>query len=212
MPFLVSTLGVVQLIEDKIALGQLVPGQRLVEPDLMEELGVSRTTVREALNFLAGDGVVELIPFRGGRIRKFDPQRLGDMLDVFWGILRMAIERFCDGEIDAATSAELESAFAQIVRVSGYGTLRDRIEACFALNDVIYRHSGNAYFAEALRRLHVRHYLRQVPVEAFLGTDIDLTGLYRKITDALIDRDATRVLALLDPEMRKLAAYIRTER
>ena len=44
-------------------------GQRLVEADLMAELGVGRSTVREALKLLSATGVVELVPHRGAVIR-----------------------------------------------------------------------------------------------------------------------------------------------
>lgn len=49
--------------------GRFVPGQRLVEPDLIESLGVSRGTVREALTRLQGEGLVEFERHRGARIR-----------------------------------------------------------------------------------------------------------------------------------------------
>ena len=46
-----------------------VVGQRLIESDLTHQLGVSRSTVREALKILAANGVVELVPHRGAVIR-----------------------------------------------------------------------------------------------------------------------------------------------
>src|SRR5690606_31492889 len=49
--------------------GRLVPGQRLVEPDLIATLGVSRGTVREALTRLQGEGLIEFERHRGARIR-----------------------------------------------------------------------------------------------------------------------------------------------
>jgi DNA-binding GntR family transcriptional regulator len=203
-----SALDVVRRIEEKIAQGQLVPGQRLVEPDLMAELGVSRPTVREALSFLAGDGVVELVPFRGGRIKQLDPKRLGEMLAVFWAILRAAIEEFGRRPITKAAKLDLENARDRIAHASAYGSTRHLLQASFAYNDVIYKHSGNSYLAEALDRLHVRHFLRQATFEDFLRTDVDSAGLYRAVTDALLAGDADGAIRLLRPEMSRLAAHV----
>jgi DNA-binding GntR family transcriptional regulator len=47
-----------------------VPGQRLIEPDIVREFGVSRGSVREALRCLEADGLVQIEFYRGARIRK----------------------------------------------------------------------------------------------------------------------------------------------
>ena len=56
---------VVQLLRQEIAQMGLLPGQRLVERDLIERIGVSRTTVREALRELAAEGLVKTVPQKG---------------------------------------------------------------------------------------------------------------------------------------------------
>ena len=52
-----------------IADGDLLPGARLVEADLVAMLGVSRGNVRLAIDALAAEGLVERIPNRGARVR-----------------------------------------------------------------------------------------------------------------------------------------------
>ncbi len=56
-------------LRDEILAGRLAPGQRVSEPGLARRLGVSRTPVREALQRLAQEGLVELTPARGARVR-----------------------------------------------------------------------------------------------------------------------------------------------
>ncbi|WP_255955049.1 GntR family transcriptional regulator [Streptomyces odontomachi] len=56
-------------IRRALAVGDMVPGQRLVEQELSETFQVTRSAVREALQDLAADGLVELVPRRGARVR-----------------------------------------------------------------------------------------------------------------------------------------------
>lgn len=64
-------------------------GQRLIEADLTRDLGVSRSTVREALRILAASGVVDLMPHRGAVIRSLtreDATSLMGVLEVLSGL------------------------------------------------------------------------------------------------------------------------------
>ena len=61
---------VTESIKSGIREGRYVPGQRLVEPDMMREFHVSRGSVREALRCLEADGLVQIEFYRGARIRK----------------------------------------------------------------------------------------------------------------------------------------------
>lgn len=61
---------------------RFVPGQRLVEADLAAQFGVGRNSVREALQRLAAEGIVELLRHRGAAIRSLSLQETLDVLDV----------------------------------------------------------------------------------------------------------------------------------
>lgn len=79
-----------------LELGSFVPGQRLVETDLVTEFGVGRNSVREALQRLAAEGIVELPRHRGAMIRRLGPQDTMDVLDVaerMTGLLARAATR-----------------------------------------------------------------------------------------------------------------------
>ncbi|MBP0620562.1 GntR family transcriptional regulator [Cupriavidus consociatus] len=81
-----------------LELGSFVPGQRLVETDLVTQFGVGRNSVREALQRLAAEGIVELPRHRGAVIRRLTLQDTLDVLDVaerMTGLLARAATRGC---------------------------------------------------------------------------------------------------------------------
>jgi DNA-binding GntR family transcriptional regulator len=63
-----------------VFVGRYVPGQRLVEADVMRDFGVSRGSVREALNRLAAEGIIALNPHRGAEIRRLSRKEASDIL------------------------------------------------------------------------------------------------------------------------------------
>src|ERR1700733_11127066 len=66
------TAAVLDAIKRAILAGELRPGQSLVEAELAQRLGVSKTPVREALKTLAGAGLVTMSPYRGATVRAID--------------------------------------------------------------------------------------------------------------------------------------------
>lgn len=65
-----------------ILAGSLLPGTRISEPGLAQELGISRTPVREALQRLSQEGLVELLPNKGARVRVLSANEVREVYDV----------------------------------------------------------------------------------------------------------------------------------
>ena len=76
------TVAVLDAIKHAILAGELRPGQPLVETDLAEVLGVSKTPVREALKTLAGAGLVTMSPYKGAAVRVVDNQLARHVYDA----------------------------------------------------------------------------------------------------------------------------------
>lgn len=92
---------VVNRLRDMIIEGQLAPGARLPEAQLGGQLGVSRTPLREAIKFLASEGLVELLPGRGAQVRRFSPKDIEDMLTVLKTLEVLAARTACVRASDA---------------------------------------------------------------------------------------------------------------
>ncbi len=81
----------VSRIKEGIRSGRYAPGQRLIESDLATEYGLKRGPVRDALRILAGDGVVELVPQKGARVRRLSKSDFVELAPILGGMLRIAV-------------------------------------------------------------------------------------------------------------------------
>lgn len=92
-------------LRDMIIEGQLQPGTRVHEGRLGLALGVSRTPLREALKFLASEGLIDLVPGRGAVVRQLKPVDVRNMLDVLAALEMLAGRLACRTASDEAIAA-----------------------------------------------------------------------------------------------------------
>lgn len=90
-------------LRDDIVRGHRPPGSRLIEVDIAEVFGISRTPVREAIRRLAGEGIVELVPNHGAWVREWDAAAVREVFE-----LRELLEaRAAELAAERATAADL---------------------------------------------------------------------------------------------------------
>ena len=96
-------------IAEKIIRNELAPGERILEAKLAEEMGVSRSPLREALRILEKQKLVELIPRKGARVTPLSAAHIEWFYDIFeslYGLLaRKAAENAGDGDRSALKKA-----------------------------------------------------------------------------------------------------------
>ena len=92
---------VVSRVRDMIIEGLLPAGTRIHEGQLGQQLGVSRTPLREALKVLASEGLVELVPSRGALVRQLTAKDVQDMLSVLIALEQLAGPLACQNASDA---------------------------------------------------------------------------------------------------------------
>ncbi|WP_310035235.1 GntR family transcriptional regulator [Paraburkholderia graminis] len=105
-----------------IVQGYFRPGARLVERTLCDELGVSRTVVREVLRHLETEGLVEIVARQGPIVARLDPDQVAETYELR-GLL----------EANAARACAEQSTPELVARLRG---LRKTIEDAFAKNDL----------------------------------------------------------------------------
>ncbi len=119
-------------LRDMIVESKMVPGERIQELQLAQQLGVSRTPIREALKVLTSEGLVELLPLRGAIVKVFTDKDARDMLDVIALLEAFAGERAC-----LAEPARIEGILAMHRRMATLYVQRQRLEY-FVLNQQIH--------------------------------------------------------------------------
>src|ERR1700730_2628641 len=103
---------IVNELRDFIVEGHLAPGIRIPERELCEKFGISRTPLREALKVIAAEGLIELLPNRGARVRQFSEADIRNLFEVLSGLDfvagRLACARITDQAIAAIEKLHLE--------------------------------------------------------------------------------------------------------
>lgn len=105
-------------IMNGLAEQKLVPGQRLVEVDLAEQYQVSRNSVREALQQLAAQGVVELLRNKGAAVRSLSLQETREVLDVAERMTGLLAKSAALGIAAGQNSEPIREALAELERAN----------------------------------------------------------------------------------------------
>jgi DNA-binding GntR family transcriptional regulator len=94
-------------LREMIRKGVLVRGQRIIEAEICEQIGVSRTPLREALRVLESEGLVELFPHRGVHIRQPSMNEIQEMFEVM-GVLEGTCARLTAEKMTPAGWRKIE--------------------------------------------------------------------------------------------------------
>jgi DNA-binding GntR family transcriptional regulator len=178
-----------QKLRQAILRGELTPGQRLMEIQLAEQLGVSRTPVREAIRMLEQDGLAVMIPRRGAVVAKISGKNLKDVLEVRLALEELAVQLSClrMEEEDFAALAEANRAFAEtavgddIVKMA---------EADEHFHDIIYKASDNARLVQLEMQMREQMYRFRIEHLKEKSKRNQLVEGHREIMEALRRRDS----------------------
>ncbi len=179
-----------ELIRDAILEGRLRPGERLKESAIAQELGISRTPIREALLALQADGLVQLEQNRGARVRSFTVPEIEQMYDLRALLEGHAARRAAPliSELELLQLRESCDRFDELQKGSDILAL---FHENLTFHAVIIKAAKNDALAAAIRRATLpmvySSYCWQSPEER---TVVDV--FHRRITDALVARDAER--------------------
>lgn len=148
---------VFQTLRNAILKGEIQPGERLMEIQLAQRLGVSRTPVREAIRKLELEGLAIMIPRRGAIVADITVQDLKDVLELRGALEELAVQKACDS-ITEEQLTKLEQT-AQMFKSCLAGTDLVRcVEADMAFHEVLYEAAGNKRLQQMLLNLREQMY------------------------------------------------------
>ncbi len=152
-----SAIAVADWVRDKIRLGGFVPGQRLVENDIVTSTKSSRSKVREAFQRLEIEGLIEIAEFKGASVKRLS---LADVQNIYK--TRMALEGLAASELAAKTAPEVKKRLGELQQQMNEWEDKGDHERYAQLNsewhNLIIQGSGNQYAAQFLSQLTVPIY------------------------------------------------------
>lgn len=189
------TMAVTEEVRNLIITNRIALGQQLSEGELAEQLGVSRSPVREAFQRLEMEKLVEIRPQRGTFVFEYDLNDLREISQVRevieTGALRIAIENDSEGLCRTLRTALEEAETALAKGPAGYQAYDS------AFHEALVRASGNGELVDAYMRVSGRirairyrltrtdHATRSAQKDHRAITELVLAGKYREAEERL---------------------------
>ena len=142
-------------MRDAIIDGHFAPGERLGERPLCDQLGGSRTVIRETIRYLEAEGLVEILPNRGPIVATLSWDQARQIYDIRLQ-LEGAAAAACAAKHGPGFSVELNSAFAAVKSAMGNAEWAALLHATTQFYRLIFEEAGHAIAWEIVQRLNGR--------------------------------------------------------
>lgn len=144
-------------LRQAILKGELKPGERLMEIQLAQRLGVSRTPVREAIRKLELEGLVLMIPRKGAEVAEITVKDLEDVLEVRTALEELAVRDACEN-ITEEQLARLKKANDAFRKALEGADLIACGKADMDFHEIIYDATNNRRLMQILNNLREQMY------------------------------------------------------
>lgn len=197
---------VLNVVRQAILDFQLRPGQRLIERELMEQLGVSRATVREVVARLASEGLVTSIPQRGAIVTVLTVREAADIYEMRVALEALAVRHFVE-RASAEQVHELRAAFEVLADIQddGQGNLA-RLRAKDEFYKVLLAGASSAPLTQTLTGLQGRVRLLRRTSLSVPGRSEATVHEIRTIVEAIEAGDVDAAAAACATHVRNASA------
>lgn len=182
---------VFRTLREAILKGELEPGERLMEIQLANKLGVSRTPIREAIRMLELEGLVLMIPRKGAEVARISAKSMQDVLEVRDSLEELAIQLACERrtEEDMDKLREAEKRFNDAI-ASGDALAMAKSDEDF--HSVIYNATGNEKLVTILNNLREQMYRYRLEYIRDAASRARLVREHTRIIETLEARDVPK--------------------
>ena len=193
---------VCETLRDAIRKGKLKPGERLMESQLAEDLGVSRTPVREAIRKLELEGYVIMMPRRGTYVANLSIRDVNEVFEI-----RTSLDSLASGlAAERITDEELERLQRLLVAIGGYIEENDMdkiVECDTEFHDLLYQASRNSRLVGIIFNLREQLTRFRSASMAFPGRLKATLEEHRRIVEAIAQGDVAEARAAAEYHMEK---------
>ncbi len=194
-------------ILEEIASGQFAPGDRIIQEQIAQALGVSRQPVQQALVLLRNQGVLKDAPGRGLLVAQLDPDYVQHMYDMRAVIEGLAARRAA--ELGAERAAKAGPALIEAGRKAvAAGSVAKMIVADMRFHEFIYGLSGNPLISSVLDT-HLT-YTQRVMGEVLMSDEKprDIWDQHEAILKAIAKGDSERAETLVRSHLTQAASFM----
>jgi DNA-binding GntR family transcriptional regulator len=146
---------VVDALRKAIIDGRLAPGARLIERELIEMTGVSRTVIREALRQLESEAMVEIVPNKGPIVRRLTRSEAEDLYTIR-SVLEGLADRMFAINAGAAEIAALKAALARTAEAYKSGSPERILAVKNEFYRILYAGAGSETLSAMMTTLYAR--------------------------------------------------------
>ena len=193
---------VFQTLRRAIITGEFAPGERLMEISLANQLGVSRTPVREAIRKLELEGLVTMIPRKGAQVAKITEENLRDVIEIRITLEEFAASIACQ-RIDEEHKQEMREMYDQFKKaVEDHADLLELVEKDEQFHDSIVHAAKNKRLISIINSLREQFYRYRLEYLKDSSTHADLIEEHASLMDAIFQHDEERAKNLLRHHLR----------
>lgn len=202
-------------LRQAILRGELKPGERLMEIQLANKLGVSRTPIREAIRKLELEGLVLMIPRKGAEVADITEKSLRDVLEVRKVLEELSVQLACE-KMTEDEIAELKVAAEEFKKALKSTDVTDIAEADVHFHDIIYTASGNQKLIQLLNNLREQMYRYRVEYLKEEAAYPKLIAEHEALIQCIKDREKEEAMKIMcrhiDNQVETVMGVIRTKK
>ncbi|TAK82020.1 MAG: GntR family transcriptional regulator [Betaproteobacteria bacterium] len=197
---------VYRILRDQLTHGDMRPNQRIVEKDLTEQLGVSRTPVREALARLATEGLL-VATRRGYRVPAFTIQDIINLSEIRLLLEPQAAKQAAANETDAGL-AEMRKAITEEITAHANDDINGFLQAHMHFRAAWMQRVSNPLLLETLAKtIHSLHLIRRWTMSDPVMRAVMIEA-HRALLRAVEARDPARAHEVQTRSIRKFKAHV----
>ena len=193
---------VCETLRDAVRRGILQPGERLMEIQLAEDLGVSRTPVREAIRKLEMEGYVIMMPRRGTYVADLSIRDINEVFEI-----RTSLESLASGlAAERIDEDELEKLQRLLVEIGAYiksGDMESIVRTDTEFHDLLYQASRNTRLVGIISNLREQLTRFRTTSMSFPGRLKATLEEHRKIVEAIAQGDEKAARKAAEHHMEK---------